>query len=38
MEMVTAEIQQEHEERLLHHANIEAIHLLNNSELLRRLK
>jgi hypothetical protein len=40
MEMVTAEIRRfarKHEERLLHH-NVEAIQLLDNSELLRRLK
>jgi len=40
MEMVTAEIRRfarKHEERLLHH-NFEAIQLLDNSELLRRLK
>jgi hypothetical protein len=39
--MVTAEIQRfarKHEERLHHHANVEAIELLDNSELLRRLK
>jgi hypothetical protein len=38
--MVTAEIQpfaRKHEERLHHHANVEAIQLLDNSELLRRL-
>jgi hypothetical protein len=38
--MVMAEIQQlarKHEERLHHHANVEAIQLLDNSELLRRL-
>ena len=27
-----------HGERLLHHENVEAIHLLDNSELLRGLK
>jgi len=27
-----------HEERLLHHVNVEAIQLLDNSELVRRLK
>jgi len=40
MEMVTAEIRRfakKHEERLLHY-NVEAIQLLDNSELLRRLK
>jgi hypothetical protein len=40
LEMVTAEIKmfaRKHEERL-HHHNVEAIHLLDNSELLRRLK
>jgi hypothetical protein len=39
--MVTAEIQRfarKHEERLHHHANDEAIQLLDNSELLRRLQ
>jgi hypothetical protein len=41
MEMVTAEIKRfarKHEERLHHHDNVEAIQLLNNTELLRRLK
>jgi hypothetical protein len=41
METVTAEIKRfarKHEERLLHHENVEAIHLLDNSELLRRWK
>ena len=41
MEMVTAEIRRfarKHEERLLHHDNVEAIQLLDNSELQRRLK
>jgi hypothetical protein len=40
MEMVTAEIKRfarKHEERL-HHHDVEAIQLLDNSELLRRLK
>jgi len=40
-EMVTAEIRRfawKHEERLLHYDNVEAILLLDNSELLRRLK
>jgi hypothetical protein len=39
--MVTAEIQRfamKHEQRLHHHANVEAIQLLDNSELLRGLK
>ena len=27
-----------HEKRLLHHVNVEAIQLLDNSELVRRLK
>jgi hypothetical protein len=39
MEMVTAEIKRfarKHEERL-HHHDVEAIQLLDNSELLRRL-
>jgi hypothetical protein len=41
MEMVTNEIRnfaKKHEERLLHHVNVEAIQLLDNSELVRRLK
>jgi hypothetical protein len=41
MEMVTAEIKRfarKLEERLHHHDNVEAIQLLDNSELLRRLK
>jgi hypothetical protein len=41
MEMVTAEIKmfaRKHEERLHHHDNVEAIELLDNSELLRRPK
>jgi hypothetical protein len=42
MEMVTNEIgkiAKKHEGRLLlHHVNIEAIQLLDNSELVRRLK
>jgi len=41
MEMVTDEIRKfakKHEERLLHHVNVEAIQLLDNSELVRRLK
>jgi hypothetical protein len=41
MDMVTAEIRRlarKHEERLLHHENVEAIQLLDNSELLRKLK
>jgi hypothetical protein len=41
MEMVKAEIRwfaRKHEERLLHHDNVEAIQLLDNSELLRGLK
>jgi hypothetical protein len=41
MEMFRAEIRRfarKHEERLLHHDNVEAIQLLDNSELLRRLK
>jgi len=40
MEMVTNEIEKfskKHEERL-HHVNVEAIQLLDNSELVRRLK
>jgi hypothetical protein len=41
MEMVTNEIgkfAKKHEERLLHHVNLEAIQLLDNSELVQRLK
>jgi hypothetical protein len=41
MEMVTAEIgrfARKHEGRLLRHDNVEAIQLLDNSEILRRLK
>jgi hypothetical protein len=41
IEMVTAEIRRfagKHEEKFLHHGNVEAIQLLDNSELLRRLK
>jgi hypothetical protein len=41
MEMVTAEIiryARKHEERLHHQNNVEAIQLLDNSELFRRLK
>jgi len=41
MEMVTYEIEKfakKHEERLLHHVNIEAIQLLDKSELVRRFK
>ena len=41
MEMVTNEIgkfAKKQDERLLHHFNIEAIQLLNNSELVQRLK
>jgi hypothetical protein len=41
MEMVTAEIRwfaRKHEERLLHHDNVEAIQLVESSELLQRLK
>jgi hypothetical protein len=41
MEMFTNEIvkfAKKHEERLLHHVNVEAIQLLDNSELVRRLK
>ena len=41
MEMVTAEIKMfatKHEERVHHHDNVEAIQLLDNSKLLRRLK
>jgi hypothetical protein len=40
MEMVTNEIGKfamKHEERLVHHVNVEAIQLLDNSELVRRL-
>jgi hypothetical protein len=41
MEMVTNEIgkfAKKHEERLLHRANVEAIRLHENSELVQRLK
>jgi len=41
MEMVTSEIgkfAKKHEERLLYHVNVEAIQLLDSSELVRRLK
>ena len=41
MEMVTNEIgkfAEMHEERLLHHVDVEAIQLLHNSEVVRRLK
>jgi hypothetical protein len=41
MEMVTDEIgkfAKKHEEMLLHHVNVEAIQLLDNSELVQRLK
>ena len=41
LEMVTNEIGEfakGYEERLLHHVNVEAIQLLDNSELVRRLK
>jgi len=41
MEMVTNEtgkFAKKHEEKLFHHVNIEAIQLLDNSELVRRLK
>jgi hypothetical protein len=41
MEMVTAAIRRfawKHEERLLRHDNVEAIQLLDNSELLLRLQ
>ena len=41
MGMVTREIgkfDKKHEERLHHHINVEAIQLLDNSELVRRLK
>ena len=39
--MVTSEIgksAKKHEERLLHHVNVKVIQLLDNSELVRRLK
>jgi hypothetical protein len=41
IDMVTAEVRRfawKHEERLLHHDNVEAIQLLDNSELTRRLR
>jgi hypothetical protein len=34
----TGKFAKKHEERLLHHLNIEVIQLLDNSELVRRLK
>jgi hypothetical protein len=41
MEIITNEtgkFVKKHEERLLHHVNIEVIQLLDNSELVQRLK
>jgi hypothetical protein len=41
MEMVTNEIRKfakKHEEKILRHVNVEAIQLLYNSELVRRLQ
>jgi hypothetical protein len=41
IEMLTAEVRRfarKHEERLLHHDNVEAIQLLDNSKLIRRLR
>ena len=41
MEMATNDpgnFAKKHEERILHHVNVEAIQLLDNSELVRRLK
>ena len=41
LEMATNKIEKfakKHEERLLHHVNVEAIQLLDNTELVRRLK
>jgi hypothetical protein len=41
MEMVKNEIgnfAKKHKERLLYHVNVEAIQLLDNSEIVRRLK
>jgi len=41
MKMVTNEIRKfakKHEERLLHHVNVETTQLLDNRELVRRLK
>jgi hypothetical protein len=41
IEMVTAEVRRfarKHQERLLYHDNVEAIQLLDNSELIRRLR
>jgi len=41
MEMITNEIgkfAKKQEERLFHHVNVEAIQLLDNSELVRRFK
>ena len=34
----TGKFAKEHAERLLHHVNVEAIQLLDNSELVRRLR
>jgi len=34
----TEKFDKEHEDRLLHHVNVEAIQLLDSSELERRLK
>jgi hypothetical protein len=34
----TGKFAKKHEERLLHHVKVEAIHLLDNSELVWRLK
>jgi len=31
-------LDKKHEERILHHVNVEAIQLLDNNELVRRLK
>jgi hypothetical protein len=41
LQMLTAEVgrfSRKHEERLLHHDNVEAIQLLDNSELICRLR
>jgi hypothetical protein len=41
MQIVTAEFERfarKHKKRLLHHVNVEAIQLLDNSKLLRRFK
>jgi len=34
----TGKFAKKHEERLLHHVNVEAIQLIDNSEMVQRLK